>query len=100
MSDGIQETQANTLNPDNENTATESPNSPQSPNPATVIMYLRELDSPTPEAIPARPAMSCSHLETVCSLCVRWWNLDWNIDFNATAAGRELLAVRRSLDAR
>lgn len=67
-------------------------------NQVMVFMYLKEEESPTPASIPARPAETCGHLETVCSMCVRWWNRDYAIDFDATAAGRELLALRRALD--
>lgn len=86
---------------ENHPTHKDTENSSDSPAPrdeTVVIMHLKGINSPTVESIPARSAATCSHIQSVCSLCVRWWALDWTIDFTATAAGRELLALRRALD--
>jgi hypothetical protein len=63
-------------------------------------VYIRPIGAENSERTPIRVASvkTCMHLTTVCKLCVRYWAVDYDIDFNATIAGQRLLADRHRLD--
>lgn len=35
----------------------------------------------------------CDHVETICVDCARTWEIDWQLNYERTAAGRRLRAV-------
>lgn len=57
-----------------------------------ILMRLREDDGPL-VGIPVLSEAQCEHIETACGECIESWCNDYEVDFDATAAGRDLYAA-------